>query len=195
MLAMDLVRWARFEVKRAWWHLRRLLHLGVQYTVIAWKMATGGRVGLESRLSARVWSPEHGWRNLGVIGTKCVTNVLTAILVDCLQGVASGLTDVTTFKYHKAGTGVTGELVTDTALGTPTGEATLTGTQTEGSGANIYKSVATYTCTVSAGLAITEHGLFNFYNKLMDRTVFGAINVALGNKIEFTYELSVVAGG
>ncbi len=187
----------KFMVRKWWWHLRKNLHLGVQYVVVTWAQLTGGRVGLVSTLSARRWSPEEGWVTLGVLGIKCVTDVFCNLLVDCLQGGASGLADLATFKYHDRGTGTNVELPANTALQTPTGEARDTGTQVEGSGAYIYKSVATYTCAVSAGLAITEHGLFHESTGgiLMDRTVFAAINLALGNKIEFTYELSVIAGG
>ena len=185
----------RYEVRRAWWHLRQKLHLGAQYVTITWARVTNGQVGLVSQLSARKWTPETGWVDLGVLGRRCVTNVLANILVDCFQSGASGLTDITTFKYHKVGTGTTAEDVTDTALETPTGEAAMTGTQVEGSGANVYRSVATYTCTVSGGAEITEHGLFNFYDKLMDRTVFSATSMSVGNELEFTYELTVVVGG
>ncbi|MFA5186605.1 MAG: hypothetical protein WC551_09035 [Patescibacteria group bacterium] len=157
----------------------------------------GNGIGLVSKLSARKWSPEKGWEDLGVLGRRCVTDVFCNLLADCLQGGASGLVDLATFKYHDCGTGTNAEDQTDTALQTPSGMARVVGTQVEGSSAYIYKSVATVTSTISGTTAITEHGLFHESSGgiLMDRTVFGAINVDLGNKIEFTYELNIIAGG
>jgi len=124
--------------------------------------------------------------------TRCVTDAYVALLVDDLQ--ASQATH-STFKYHDSGTGTATESATDTGLGTPCGEARDTGTQGEGATANIYKSVATH--TYGGSFAITEHGLFNASTggTLMDRSKFAAVNVAAGEKIEFTYTLVVSSGG
>ena len=138
---------------------------------------------------------------LGFLGIKrpdirkahgCVTDAYVALLVDELQADQAAHS---TFKYHDSGTGVGAEAATDTALGTPTAEARDTGTQIEGATANIYKSVATH--TYGGSFAITEHGLFNAATAgtLMDRTKFAAVNVANGEKIEFTYQLTVSSGG
>jgi len=138
---------------------------------------------------------------LGFLGIKrpdvrkahgCVTDAYVALLVDELQADQAAHS---TFKYHDSGTGVGAEAATDTALGTPTAEARDAGTQIEGATANIYKSVATH--TYGGSFAITEHGLFNAATAgtLMDRTKFAAVNVANGEKIEFTYELTVSSGG
>jgi len=187
----------RFEIRRAIWHIKRAVGIPVGFVAVMWRRIIVGRVGLESRLSARKWTQEKGWVNLGVLGKRCVTDVFCQLIVDYLTGGGSGIGTLGLFKYHDRGTGTTGEDPTDTELEIPTGEARDVGTQEEGTGATIYKSVATYTCTVSAGLAITEHGLFNAsaVGDLMDRTVFAAINLELGNRIEFTYELTVVSGG
>jgi len=58
-----------------------------------------------------------------------------------------------------------------------------------------YVSVGTISYTTTK--AITEHGLFNTADStvLMDRTVFSAINVVDGDSIQFTYTLTVTAGG
>ncbi len=186
----------RFAIRKMWWHVRQLLHLGEGYLLVAWKTMTGGRVGLVSELSARFWSPETGWVDLGVLGRRCVTDAFCALIVDYMQN-GSGIGTIGGFKWHDCGTGVVAEDPTDTDLGTPSGMAREEGTQVEGSGAYIYQSVATFTSTLSGTVAITEHGLFNdeVAGMLLDRTVFGAINIETGNKIEFTYELQVVAGG
>lgn len=189
----------KFKVKKWLWHLRRILNLGEQYLFVTWKTVTGGRVGLVSKLSARTWSPETGWVDRGILGTRCVTDAFCALLVDYLQGSGSGIGTIGLFKYHDMGTGTTAEATTDTGLVTPCGMAREVGTQAEGSGAYIYQSVATFTNTISGTTAITEHGLFDDPGSsveiMLDRTKFAAINLDLGNKIEFTYELQVVAGG
>ena len=98
------------------------------------------------------------------------------------------------FKYHDSGTGTNGELAADSVLQTPCGEARTIGSQVEGTSKQ-YKSIATH--TYAGGFAITEHGLFNAAAAgiLMDRTVFGAINVVATDKIEFTFTITFNSGG
>ena len=121
-----------------------------------------------------------------------VTDAYVAFLVDQHQTESALIGD---FKFHEMGLGSTAEAASDTALETTTGIARATGTQTEGSSANIYKSVATITADTSE--TIREHGIFNVSSgaTLMDRTVFGAITVVSGNQIEFSYEITYTAGG
>jgi hypothetical protein len=106
------------------------------------------------------------------------------------------------FKYHHSGEGTGNENVADTALGTPREDARDVGTQVQGASAVGYKSIATTTYTDT--WAITEHGLFNGAgaggppvtgDTLMDRSKFAAINVVATNQIEWTYELTIAAGG
>ncbi len=106
------------------------------------------------------------------------------------------------FKYHHSGEGVGGELVANTGLGTPREDARDVGTQVQGATAVGYKSIATTTYTGT--WAITEHGLFNSAGTggppvtggtLMDRSVFSAINVVATNQIQWTYEITITAGG
>ena len=146
-------------------------------------------IELEGILSARVKrGGEKRFRDLGVIARKKVTDAFVAYLVDSLQNSTTAPMDV--FKYHDSGTGVGAENKTDTALGTPCGDARDVGTQIEGATGNIFKSVATH--TYDETLAITEHGLFSASadGTLMDRSVFAAINVVATDQIEFTYELT-----
>lgn len=129
--------------------------------------------------------------NYGVLGYRVVTTAFVNFVVDQLQTETSVFGD---FKYHDSGVGTTAENITDTAMETTDVESRATGTQTE-SAANAYRSVGTISYTTTK--AITEHGLFNDSSAgtLMDRTVFSAINVVNGDSIQFTYTLTVSAGG
>jgi len=120
-----------------------------------------------------------------------VTTAFVSFVVDQLQTETSVFGD---FKFHDSGVGTTAENAGDTIIETTDGESRATGTQTEAS-ATVYKSVGTIAYTTSK--AITEHGLFNdaTAGTLMDRTVFSAINVVSGDSVEFTYQLTVSAGG
>lgn len=151
-----------------------------------------GVMGVSATLSARVLRKNGSVEDLGVISTHAVTDAFVNALVDTLQAAVASFS---TFKYHDSGTGTTAESAADTALVTPCGEARDIGTQTEGATTNIYRSVATH--TYASAFTITEHGLFNalLNGTLMDRSVFSGIGVSNGDKIEFTYELTCVAGG
>jgi hypothetical protein len=99
---------------------------------------------------------------------------------------------------HDSSTGTTAAAIGDTALGVvpPAGvPARAVGTQSNAV-ANVYKTVGTQTYT--AALAITEWGLFNQVAQggtLWDHKVFAAINVVSGDSIQFTYSLTINAGG
>lgn len=123
--------------------------------------------------------------------TRCVTDAYVALLVDELQSSQAVHSD---FKFHGSGTGVGDEAAGETALGTEV-ETRDTGSQEEGATANIYKSIATH--TYGGTYNITEHGLFNAdeAGTLMDRSKFDPVGVSDGEKIEFTYQLTVNAGG
>lgn len=128
----------------------------------------------------------------GVVGRRVVTTVFVNELVDQLQAEDSTWGD---FKYHDSGVGTTAAAVGDTDIETTDGESRATGSQTEGASANIYKSVGTIAYTTTK--AITEHVIANASTagEIIDRHVFAAINVANGDSIEFTYELTATAGG
>lgn len=127
----------------------------------------------------------------GVLDYRVVTTAFVSFVVDQLQTETSVFGD---FKYHDAGVGTTAAANGDTAIETTDGENRATGTQTEAS-ATVYQSVGTISYTTTK--AVTEHGLFNdaTTGTLMDRTVFSAINVVSGDSIQFTYSLTVAAGG
>jgi len=119
-----------------------------------------------------------------------VTTAFVNFIVDQLIAESSIFGD---FKYHDSGTGVVAENPSDVGLGTPCGEARTIGSQEEGSQTYEYKSIATH--TYAGTFDITEHGLFNASSgvTLMDRTVFSAIGVTSGDKIEFTFTIQFSA--
>lgn len=129
--------------------------------------------------------------NYGVLSRRVVTDAFVAFVVDQLQTETSVFGD---FKFHDSGVGTTAEAAGNTAMETTDGESRATGSQTE-SAANAYRSVGTISYTTTK--AITEHGLFNdaTAGTLMDRSVFSAINVVNGDSIQFTYTLTLTAGG
>ena len=158
----------------------------------------GGKVGfagtLHTKLVARHLRKDDSgeYKEVGrrEVLNKKVTTAFVNFIVAQLQTETSIFGD---FKYHDSGTGVGAENASDTALGTPTAEARTVGTQEEGAQTYEYKSIATH--TYAGSFAITEHGLFNASTgvTLMDRTVFSAINVISGDKIEFTFSIQFSA--
>ena len=97
------------------------------------------------------------------------------------------------FKYHDSGIGTGDEAIGDIGLGVAWGGARDIGTQVAST--NTYTSVATTTYNTTK--AITEHGLFSASSgaTLMDRSKFAAINVVDTNQIQWTYVLTLTAGG
>lgn len=151
-----------------------------------------GIVPISASLSIRVLRKDGTIEDKGIVSTHKVADAFVAQLVDTLQSSEPTFSD---YKYHDSGTGVTAEDEADTALETPCGEARDTGTQIEGATANIYKTVATH--TYADTFSITEHMLLNAAanGTGMDRSVFTAIGVLNGDRIEYTYQLSVTSGG
>lgn len=141
------------------------------------------------RLYATVLRADGGRVDLGLISTRVVTTAGVNYLVDALQGTV----EPENMKYHGMGTGNTAEASGDTALVTEV-ESRATGSQTEGASANIYRTVGTITATQAR--AVVEHGIFSASSAgtLLDRSVFSVINLALGDSIQFTYDLTLPAG-
>jgi len=143
----------------------------------------------EASLAIRFFGVDGTFIDYGVVSRRCITDDWVELLTDVMQGLSG---DLTTFCNHDSGTGTDPEDATDSTLQTPCGEARDIGTQTEGSAANIYKSVATH--TYAGAFNITEHGLFNDDDVLLDRSVFTAKSVGIGDKLEFTYEVLFPSG-
>ena len=177
---------------RAHW---RALYLG-SYSVVegALARALGGgadRVTMRGEVAAKIIRADGRAVDLGCIGKRVVTNAGVTYMRDDFNDAAG---DINAFNQHDSGTGTVAEAVGDTALGAAAGPARVAGTKSVPA-ANQYRTVATIAYT--ATLAITEHGLFSAAaaGTLWDRTVFAAINVVSGDSIQFTYTLTINAGG
>jgi hypothetical protein len=138
-------------------------------------------------------------RNLGVVSRKVVSTAGVNYIVDAFQNLA----ELENMKFHGLGTGTNAEAVGDTALQTELttqyspDNTRATGTTVEGASANIYRTVGTNTLDGSA--AVTEHGILSQAavggGTLLDRSVFGALNLVGGDSVTSTYELTCSAGG
>lgn len=151
------------------------------------------------RLYATVIRRDGAIEHLGLLSTRVVTDAGVAYIVDDWDG---GANTIDLFNYHGCGTGTTAEAAGDTALVTESTTALnpdstrATGTKSQPA-ANQMRTVGTVTFDASA--AITEHGIFTQAatggGTLLDRSVFSAINVVSGDSIQFTYTLTLSAGG
>lgn len=143
-------------------------------------------------LEAKLIRRDGSVLDYGLISTAYITTAwVTAMATYMFDG--SGVVP-TAYDYHAAGTGTNAENITDTQMQSDSGVARNNGTPTNPS-AGLYRSVGTLAFTT--GLAITEHGIFSAstVGTLMDRSVFSAINVVNGDSIQFTYTLTLTAGG
>jgi hypothetical protein len=151
---------------------RKLFHLGFVLAV----------------LGALLGAPGLPLFTLGLVTTAGVNYMASDFASGGATPTISGM------KYHACGTGTTAAAIGDTALQTDSGVARVIGTPSNPS-ANIYKSIGTMAFVSS--LAITEWGLFSALTvgTLWDHRVFSAINVNSGDSIQFTYQLTIAAGG
>lgn len=175
------------------------------YAVLNWKAhyraltqgTTNGtdEITFEGELAAVLIRPDGTRRDYGVISRRVVTTAGVNFMRDDFNG---GTTDISTMNFHDSGTGTAAEAVGDTDLANPAGPTTrATGTQSAPASGE-YRTVGTISYTST--LAITEHGIFNQATRgtgstLWDRSVFSAINVVAGDSIQFTYTLTINAGG
>lgn len=185
------------------WRLRNLFRHQLRGIPGVWYGRVGGKLfglqWLDKRLYLRVIKADGRTIDYGCVCRRLVTTAGVGYIVDAFQN----LTELENMKYHGLGTGATAEAVGDTALVTElttqyeTDNVRPTGTTTEGSSANIYRTVATN--TVDASCAVTEHGIFSQAatggGVLLDRSVFSAVNLANGDSLQTTYELTLSAGG
>jgi len=136
----------------------------------------------------------------GLISTRVVTNAFVAYIVDAMQG----LQNIGTLRFHGLGTGSTAESASQTALATElttqyaSANTRPQGTLGEASGSsNTFETTATV--TVSAAVAIREHGVFSSASAgtgtLLDRSVFAEVNLAASESLTATYQLTFPAGG
>jgi hypothetical protein len=187
------------------WRLKNLWHVLPAFLKVSFAALVAKRCGVMtvySRLSHRVIKSDGTVLDYGIASYKVVTTAFVNYLTDALQADQA----FEDFKFHGWGTGTNAEAVGDTGLQTEltteyaTDSTRVTGTQTEGASANIYRTVATLDPDSGTTLAITEHGVFRANTgatTLMDRSKFSAINlvVADGDTLQSTYELTATAGG
>ena len=138
----------------------------------------------------------------GIASMRVVTTAGVGFIVDAFQNTQ----EVDSFKFHGFGTGTNAESAANTSLQTElttqyaTDSVRPTGTQTEGSGANIYRTVATLSPDSGGTLAITEHGIFSDADVgegvLLDRSVFSAMNLVAGvDSLQTSFDLTLASGG
>lgn len=131
--------------------------------------------------------------NFGPVSYRVVTSAfVNAAAANMVNNATSPVID--SYDYHDCGTGTTAEASADTTLVTAFGGSRSSGTASNPS-SNVYRSVGTI--TFSGTFAVTEHGLFSASTSgtLLDRSVFSAVNVVSGDSIQFTYSLTLTAGG
>lgn len=135
----------------------------------------------------------------GLVSCRVVTDTGVAFIVDAFQN----LTELENMKFHALGTGTTAEAATQTALVTElttqysASNTRPTGTTGEKSGdAKTYETTATI--TVSATVANTEHGIFSAATSgtgvMLDRSVYSVVNLASGESLQATYDLTFPSG-
>lgn len=142
--------------------------------------------------------PETEWSDLGLASLRVVTNAGVDFIVDAFQNIV----ELEIMKFHGIGTGSTAENVTDTDLETELttqyvpDNTRATGSTIEGASSNVYRTVAVN--TVDASAAIVEHGILSVATVgsgvLLDRTVFSVVNLANGDSLQTTYDLTITAG-
>lgn len=136
----------------------------------------------------------------GLVSCRVVTDTGVGFIVDAFQN----LTEVENMRYHGLGTGTTAEAASQTALITElttqysTSNTRPTGSLGEKSGdSKTYETSATI--TVSATVAATEHGIFSQAatggGVMLDRSLFSVVNLASGESLQATYQLTFPSNG
>lgn len=146
----------------------------------------------DSNLTARVFRDGEAVEVFD-LGSGIVTTAGVNLLATDWNAAANNQT-LKLSNFHDSGTGATAPVIANTVLQTPSGGARVAGTQTNPV-AGQYRSVATV--SYGSAFAITEWGLFTASSAgtLWDRKTFAAINVDATTSIEFTYTLTINAGG
>jgi hypothetical protein len=179
------------------WRLRNQRHLwrGLLPLIVA-------RLFHQHRIYGALWVDavdDTGARTAyGLASLELVTTAGVGYIVDAWQNLA----EMEAMKYHAVGTGTTDPAIGDTALGA---EATTAlnpdstrgaGSLTEGTAANIFRTVATNTFDASA--AVSEVGLFNQQatggGVLFDHFVFAALPFVSGDSFVSTIDVTFPPG-
>lgn len=187
-LPEEVARWRAANLPNLWRGLRRVVMARLF-----------GLPHLYGQLVLDVIRADGRRLHYGLASLRVVTTAGVGYIVDAFQNSV----EVENMKYHGLGTGTNAEAVGDTALQTEltteysSDNTRATGTTTEGASANIYRTVATN--TVDGAAAVTEHGILSQAatggGVLLDRSKFSVINLASGDSIQSTYDLTFSAGG
>ena len=159
-----------------------------------------GNLALIGHLWGEVFRRDGRREDLGLMSCRVVTDTGVGFIVDAFQN----LVELENMKYHGLGTGGAAEAAANTALTTElttqyTPASTRpTGTLGEKSGdTKTYETTATI--TVSATVAATEHGIFSQAatggGVMLDRSLFSVVNLASGESLAATYQLTFNSGG
>ena len=179
------------------WRVRNLWHLwrGLWRILVAYTFGIPTHFGA---LYVEVLRANGQRIRYGMASLRVVTTTGAGFIVDAFQNIV----ELEIMKYHGIGTGTNAEAVGDTALQTESTTALnpdstrATGSLTEAS-ATVFRTVGTN--TVDASVACTEHGILSQAatggGTLIDRSVFSVINLASGDSIQTTYDLTISTGG
>jgi hypothetical protein len=154
---------------------------------------TPGSLMFVSHLGARLLGPDGQPIEEYDLGSGLVTTAGVNLMATDWNA-ASNQQVLKLANYHHSGTGSTAPAIGDTGLGTAV-DSRATGTQSNPASGQ-YRTVAT--CTYSTTRAIQEWGLFTATpsgGTLWDRRTFTTINADTSTSIEFTYTLTINAGG
>lgn len=179
------------------WRLKNFPHLfrGLWRVLIARLFALSNFYGA---VSLAVVRKDGSVLDYGLASLRLVTDTGVGFIVDAFQNIV----ELENMKFHGIGTGGAAEAAGNTALTTELttqynpDSTRATGSTTEGA-ANIYRTVGTN--TVDASAAVTEHGIFSQAatggGVMVDRSLFSAVNLASGDSLQSTYDLTFTAGG
>jgi hypothetical protein len=181
-----------------WWHLKQFcanrwrelplwLALGVRRLV-------PGMLLMHSSVRLAVIHADGSVTDYGVVGRHLIVTAGKNFVAGAFVNAVTN--NIALFKFHGLGTGTTAAAVGDTALQTELTTAynpdNTRATGSQSSATNVYTTVGTN--TVDAAAAVTEWGLFTQAatggGTLLDRQVFSVINLAVGDSLQVTYNLT-----
>jgi len=190
--------WPGSPAEVNWWRLRNFPYLCHSL----WRILIARFFGIPhfyGSLSLVVIRANGRILDYGLASFRVVTDNGVAFIVDAFQNTK----ELENLKFHGIGTTGTGETAANTALAAELStvynpdNTRATGSTTEGASANIYRTVGTN--TVDGSAAIVEHGIFDQAatggGTLLDRTAgFSTVNLASGDSLQSTYDLTFASG-
>lgn len=203
VLHHDLVKHLAIdEVRR--WKVSNFVHLwrGLKKIYLAKKLGLPHLYG--SLHLTKIFS-DGRILDYGLASMRVVTSAGAQFVVDAFQNLSSA--ELENMRYHAIGRGTAAEAAGNTALGNEwttayyDGASRATGTLTEGSTANVYRTVGTntYVTGATAASVIAEHGIFHIASLtaggiLLDRSVFSTISLDGADALQSTFDLTIASG-